>query len=192
MPAVGDLCCFIHKSVTINCDFRIGRATYIWHSSAFGGQFPIKIGSFTSIGSGVYCWTAESHDIEHISSYPFNKFLNLPLDYSELVLKPNGVNIGNDVYIGQGVRIMPGVSIADGAVVGARAVVARDIGPYEIHGGVANKLIKKRFKDPIIEALLQIKWWKWPKEKIARNMRFFNLNLKDINDPNILFEAIID
>ncbi|KJV62479.1 putative chloramphenicol O-acetyltransferase [Rickettsia amblyommatis str. Darkwater] len=66
--------------------------------------------------------------------------------------------------------IMPGIKIADGAVVGARSLVTKNIGAYEIWGGNPAKLIKKRFSDDNIAKLLQIKWWDWSVDKIKQNL----------------------
>lgn len=66
--------------------------------------------------------------------------------------------------------IMPGIKIADGAVVGARSLVTKNIGAYEIWGGNPAKLIKKRFSDDDIAKLLQIKWWDWSVDKIKQNL----------------------
>ncbi|AFC69973.1 acetyltransferase [Rickettsia amblyommatis] len=65
---------------------------------------------------------------------------------------------------------MPGIKIADGAVVGARSLVTKNIGAYEIWGGNPAKLIKKRFSDDNIAKLLQIKWWDWSVDKIKQNL----------------------
>ncbi len=66
--------------------------------------------------------------------------------------------------------IIPGVKIADGAIVGARSLVIKNIGAYEIWGGNPAKLIKKRFSDDDIAKLLQIKWWDWNDDKIKQNL----------------------
>ena len=78
--------------------------------------------------------------------------------------------IGNDVWIGFEAVILAGVMIGDGAIIGTRAVVTKDVPPYTIVGGVPAKPIKKRFDEDVISDLLCIKWWDWPKEKIARNI----------------------
>lgn len=78
--------------------------------------------------------------------------------------------IGNDVWIGYEAVILAGVTIGDGAVIGARAVVTKDVPPYTIVGGVPARPIKKRFSDRTIADLLEIKWWDWPRERIARNL----------------------
>lgn len=76
------------------------------------------------------------------------------------------VIIGNDCLVGYEAMIMSGVTIGDGAIVAARAVVTRDVEPYAIVGGNPAKLIKYRFDEPTREALLRIRWWDWPDEKI--------------------------
>lgn len=45
-----------------------------------------------------------------------------------------------------------------------------DVPPYTIVGGIPARPIRKRFDDKTISRLLQIKWWDWPKERIAENM----------------------
>ena len=185
---IADYFCFIHKATKINCNLTIGKGSYINHSGVLGGRFPIKIGAFSSIAADLYCWTYESHDINHVSSYPFKQWMDIDINYSEIVEKPNGVEIGNDVYIGHQVRIMPGVKIADGAVIAARSVVSKNVAAYEIVGGVPNKIIKKRFSDPVIGVLQEICWWNWSLEKIKRNINFFNLDLAKISQQNLNFE----
>jgi len=80
--------------------------------------------------------------------------------------------IGNDVWLGAESLIMPGIKIADGAVIATRAVVTKDIGPFEIWGGNPAKFIKKRFSDDQIEKLLQIKWWDWDVDTLKRNIHY--------------------
>lgn len=58
--------------------------------------------------------------------------------------------------------------IGDGAIVAARAVVAGDVEPYTIVGGVPAKPIRKRFDPETIRRLEQLRWWDWPREKLRR------------------------
>ena len=37
-------------------------------------------------------------------------------------------------------------------------------------GGVPAKPIRQRFSNPDIAQLLELRWWDWPKEKIARTI----------------------
>ena len=80
-----------------------------------------------------------------------------------------------------GATIMPGVNIGTGAVIGSGAVVTKNVGPYEIAVGVPAKVIKKRFPDATIEALLASAWWNWDRAMLEE--RF-----KDLYDVNLFIE----
>jgi chloramphenicol O-acetyltransferase type B len=116
------------------------------------------IGKFCAIASGVKFMMGGNQGYNHnFTSFPleilhkdFDGYKNSsPIAYE---IKGN-TKIGNDVWIGAEALIMPGIKIADGAVIGARAVVTKNIGPYEIWGGNPARLIKKRFSDDIVEPL---------------------------------------
>ena len=53
--------------------------------------------------------------------------------------------IERDVWLGYGALINSGVTVGRGAIVAARAVVTKDVPPYEIHAGVPAKKIADRF-----------------------------------------------
>ena len=133
------------------------------------------IGKFCSIACGVkFLFNSANHTLCSLSAYPF------PLFFEEWGLEKKNVTdswdnkgdivVGNDVWIGYEAVILSGVTIGDGAVIGARAVVTKDVPPYTIVGGVPAKPIKKRFSDESIKKLQSIRWWDWPKEKIAENI----------------------
>ena len=54
------------------------------------------------------------------------------------------IAIGNHVWIGVIVYIGPGVTIGENAVIGANVVVTRNVGPFEIWGGVPARLIRRK------------------------------------------------
>jgi chloramphenicol O-acetyltransferase type B len=116
----------------------------------------------------------QGHNYEWIASYPLD-FLEEDFDnYNHVRPKAQKLkgdtSIGNDVWIGAESMIMPGLKIADGAVIGARSLLTKNVGPYEIWGGNPAKLIKKRFSDEEIEKLLEIKWWDFSIEQIKANL----------------------
>jgi phosphonate metabolism protein (transferase hexapeptide repeat family) len=81
--------------------------------------------------------------------------------------RQDAVTIGHDVWLGHGVYVMPGAAIAAGSVVTRN----RPVGPYEIAAGSPAKPIKKRFSDRIIDRLLKIRFWDWPREKLEQGFK---------------------
>lgn len=135
----------------------------------------LQIGKFCSIACGVkFLFNSANHTLSSLSTYTF------PLFFEEWGLEKKDVTnawdnkgdivIGNDVWIGYEAVILAGVTIGDGAIIGTRAVVTKDVPPYTIVGGVPAKPIKKRFSEETTSALLEIQWWNWSKERIARNI----------------------
>ena len=135
----------------------------------------LQIGKFCSIACGAkFLFNSANHTLSSLSTYPF------PLFFEEWGLEKKDVTnawdnkrdiiIGNDVWIGYEAAILAGVTIGDGAIIGTRAVVTKDVPPYTIVGGVPAKPIKKRFSEETISALLEIQWWNWSEERIARNI----------------------
>lgn len=133
------------------------------------------IGKFCSIGCGArFLFNSANHTMKSLSTYPFPLFFEeWSLDKKDIIDSwdnKGDIVIGNDVWIGYEAVIMAGVTIGDGAIIGTRAVVTKDVPPYAIVGGVPAKMIKKRFTEETIVSLQKIKWWNWPKDKIARNI----------------------
>jgi chloramphenicol O-acetyltransferase type B len=147
------------------------------------------IGKFCSIASGVKFIMGgnQGHNHNFFTLYPpevlredFDGYKNS----SSIAYERKGDTVvGNDVWIGVEALILPGLKIADGAVIGARSVVTKNVGPYEIWAGNPAKLIRKRFSDDVIELLLKIRWWNWKIEKIVSHM-----DLLMSNDEGFAFE----
>ncbi len=130
------------------------------------------IGSFCSIGSGASFIMAgnQGHRHDWISSFPF--FYMTPKierfhGANDGLQRSGDTTVGNDVWIGSEAMIMPGVTIGDGAVIGSRALVTKDVSPYNVVGGNPAKLIRQRFSENEIDMLLEIKWWDWDENKLS-------------------------
>ena len=133
------------------------------------------MGKFCSIACGAkFLFTSANHTQKSLSTYPFPIFFDeWDLDVEDITSawdRKGDIIIGNDVWIGYEAVIMSGVTIGDGAIIGARSVVTKDIPPYTIVGGVPARQIRRRFSEETIAALLELKWWNWPREKIARKI----------------------
>ncbi len=132
------------------------------------------IGNFCSIGSGAVFMMAgnQGHRSDWISTFPFfyqddENFA----DASDGFVRAGDTVIGNDVWIGSEAMIMAGVTIGDGAIIASRAVVTKDVAPYEVVGSNPAKHIKFRFSPEQIEMLLEMLWWNWSDEQLKGAMR---------------------
>lgn len=142
----------------------------------------IKIGNFCSIAAGntLEMGISRSHNYHNVTHYQLHYIdWKVPTNFFPVYNGSFKVNIGNDVWIGRGCFLKTTkpekpLIIGDGAVVAADSVVVKSVPPYAIVGGNPAKIIKYRFPEKIIEALLRIKWWDWDLDKIHDNFKYFN------------------
>lgn len=129
----------------------------------------VLIGNYTSIGHRVTWSLGLNHDYHHFTNCPLGSILaGDPID--EQYYKScnhHQIVIGHDVWIGSDAIIMGGVHIGNGAVIGAGTVVTKDVPAYAIVVGNPGRIIKYRFPREIGEALMRIRWWNWPHEKVV-------------------------
>jgi virginiamycin A acetyltransferase len=181
-----DRLCFL-KNLVKNPNIEIGDYTYYddfsdvrnfeknvkYHFDFIGDK--LIIGKFCMIASDVtFIMNGANHLSSSVSSYPFAIFgegWEHAMEGKSYPSKGNTV-IGNDVWIGYRATIMPGVKIGDGAIIAANATITRDVPPYAIVGGNPAQLIRKRFSDPEIEALLEFKWWDKDIEWITEHVQW--------------------
>ena len=137
----------------------IGKGSYVGYNALISNT---TIGKFCSIGPNLSCgWGM--HPISGISTSPafFSTMKQAGFTYSKTdkFEERKRITIGNDVFIGWNVTILDGVTIGDGAVIGAGAVVSKDIPPYAIAVGCPIQIVKYRFSQEKIDALLASNWW---------------------------------
>ena len=152
-------------------DFQ--RNNVLYHYPVNGDR--LVIGKFCSIACGVkFLFNSANHALRPLSTYPFPLFFeewNRPVERLAEAWDNHGdIVVGNDVWIGYEAVILAGVTIGDGAIIGARAVVTKDVAPYTIVGGIPAKPIRRRFDDETVGALLALRWWDWPAERIAESI----------------------
>jgi acetyltransferase-like isoleucine patch superfamily enzyme len=140
-------------------DVEIGKYSYVSFNSII---YHTSIGRYCSIGPNVVVGYGD-HPIDMISTSPHVYLNDLIYEKHEIdtFLVPHfkKVQIENDVWVGANVYIKNGVKIGNGAIIGAGSVVLKDVGDYEIFGGVPAKFIRKRFDDIVINLLLKTNWW---------------------------------
>ncbi len=156
------------------------KENILYHFDFTGDK--LIIGKFCSLATKTkFIMNGGNHRIDALSTYPFVIFSEdwkgrFP-EEDDFPMKGDTV-IGNDVWTGYNCTIMSGVKIGDGAVIAAEAVVSADVPPYAIVAGNPARIIRMRFSDDVIAALLRIRWWEWDIQKITRH-------LPDISGNNI-------
>jgi virginiamycin A acetyltransferase len=152
---------------------RFAEKCVLYHFDFIGDR--LLIGRFCAIAAGAtFIMNGANHAMTGFSTYPFQIFgagweAGFDAGAYRSGLKGDTV-IGNDVWIGMDATIMPGVAIGHGAVVAAKSVVTADVPPYAIVGGNPARILRHRFDAATVAALLDIAWWDWDAEKIARNL----------------------
>ncbi|HEY5409513.1 MAG TPA: CatB-related O-acetyltransferase [Caulobacteraceae bacterium] len=154
----------------------------------------LTMGRYCSIAHDVDAVFAH-HPMELVSTSPFAHQRRFP--FVELFVNEHGGEaplavkgrqrahpvLEHDVWIGAHSSILPGVTIATGAVVGANSVVTRSVGPYEIVAGNPARLVRRRFSDEVVEALLESEWWLY---------RLTDLHGLDLAHPDQFAEAFLE
>lgn len=187
-PMGDDRCVFIRPVLTPGSKVDAGEYSYYDASEDTGGfedtrvlyafgQERLRIGRFCSIAAGVtFVMPGANHIHSGPTAFPFFDFGG---DWQHELLDPliergpaatRDTVVGNDVWIGREAVVMPGVTIGDGAVIGARAVVAKDVGPYQVVVGNPGKAVRSRYTPEQIEELLAAKWWDWPIDAVSRRL----------------------
>ena len=146
----------------------------------------VKIGAFCSLADNVIIG-GSAHPIDWVSSSPvfYAGRDSVKKKFSEFEREPDkNTVIGNDVWIGDRAIIKAGVTVGDGAVIGMGCVVTKDVPPYAIVAGVPAKVIRYRFDNETIDALLKSRWWELSDtelEKHAKSIRFPNAFLDEVS-----------
>ncbi|MDQ3141071.1 MAG: CatB-related O-acetyltransferase [Bacteroidota bacterium] len=155
----------------------VGEYTYISINSTIVAT---DIGKFCSIGPNFKCgWGI--HPTNGLSTSPMfystKKQNGFSLSSEDKVIEQKRICIGNDVFIGMNVVVLDGVKIGDGAIIGAGTIVAKDVPPYAIMVGSPAIILRKRFDEKTIEALLEIQWWNFSDEKLKEvEAGFFDID----------------
>lgn len=109
---------------------KIGRNSIVGNDCFLDGRLGLEIGNNVNIGGHVQIFTV-GHDP---NSPTFGT-------------KGGSVRVADRAYIASRATILPNVKIGEGAVVAAGAVVAKDVPPYTIVGGVPATVIGQRPRD---------------------------------------------
>ena len=135
----------------------------------------VLIGHWSSIAPDADFYVGGLHPTQWVSQYGIREMFDLPGAYSgDMPWSKGDIVVGSDCWVTNNSTILSGVTIGDGAVVGTQAVVTRDVAPYEIVAGNPARVVGQRFEDHQIEALLRIRWWEWPLERVLAEVDWLN------------------
>jgi len=157
--------------MNIQHSLQLGAFSY----AVSGFYFACRIGRYCSFGEQVQIGR-HAHPLNWVSSspffyWPYEQVLDqqFPSDCDVVPhrdYKRQGppvqlqhTHIGNDVWIGHGAFILPGVNIGHGAAIAAKAVVTKDVPPYAIVAGSPARVVRMRFPEKQVDALLESDWW---------------------------------
>lgn len=148
------------------------ESNVLYHFPFIGDK--LVIGKFCAIAKDVkFIMNGANHKVSGFSTYPFQIFGNgwekvMPNE-GDLPYKGDTL-IGNDVWIGYEATIMPDVTVGSGTIIASKSVVTTDVPAYSVVGGNPAKVIKSRFDESTINALLDIAWWDWSAEEITAKL----------------------
>jgi len=111
---------------------KVGDSFSINTGCVIDGRGGITIGNNVMIGPNTVI----------VSSFHQFEQVNKPMNSYDHIFSP--VIIKDDVWIGANVFIKCGITINSHSVIAAGSVVTKDVGEYEIVGGVPAKFISKR------------------------------------------------
>jgi virginiamycin A acetyltransferase len=146
----------------------------VQHHYEFSGDH-LHIGGFCAFATGVRIFmNGANHAMGGFSTYPFDIFgggWEAGFDPAIYTAETRGdTMIGADVWVGAEALILPGTRIGPGAIVAARSVVSGNVPPYAIVAGNPGRVVRRRFDDATVEALLDVAWWDWPAARISAHL----------------------
>jgi acetyltransferase-like isoleucine patch superfamily enzyme len=112
----------LHQKLSVGCECLIGSNCFIDLAG------PVTIGNQVGVGTEVMLITG-AHEIGN----PTNRLG---------VLMPQPIVIEDGVWLGARCTVLPGVTVGRGAVVAAGAVVAKDVEPNALVGGVPARVLR--------------------------------------------------
>jgi acetyltransferase-like isoleucine patch superfamily enzyme len=127
----------------------------------------LVVGDYSSLSETAIVMIGGFHPIDRVTTYPLRINWQLPGAGSDGYPGSRGDTvIGSDVWLTQRTFVSGGVTIGDGAVIAAGAVVVKDVPAYAVVGGNPARVLRYRHSPEQRAALIQIRWWDWPEERV--------------------------
>jgi putative colanic acid biosynthesis acetyltransferase WcaF len=126
---------------------KVGAQVNIYNSAIIYLPWNLTISDYSSIGENTYIYNLGKIHIGEKATISQRAHLCAGThDYNDPslpLLKPP-IMVGDQAWVCADAFVGPGVTVGEGAIVAARAVVVKDVSPWDIVGGNPAKFIKKR------------------------------------------------
>jgi len=129
---------------------KIGQGCRVLPDCRIWAPWNLTMGNYSVLADGVDCYTMAEINIGSYVTVSQRAFIctgSHDITKKNIPLVTAPVKIDDYVWVCAESFISPGVTVKKGAVVGARSVVTRDIGSYEVVGGNPAVFIKQRVLD---------------------------------------------
>jgi putative colanic acid biosynthesis acetyltransferase WcaF len=126
---------------------RIGRNVHVHASCRIWAPWNLTLADHSCLGPDVDCYCVAPITIgPHgtISQYAHLCTASHDFEHPHMPLTTAPIRVGSQAWICAGAFVAPGLTIGDGAVVGARAVVTRDVCPWQVVAGNPATCVKQR------------------------------------------------
>lgn len=126
---------------------RVGHNVHIYNSAVIYMPWNFEIGNWSCIGEEVLIYNLGRVSIGNRATVSHRAHLCAGThDYSDvnLPLLKLPIRIDDQVWICADSFVGPGTHVGEGAILGARAVVMRDVEPWDIVAGNPARVVKKR------------------------------------------------
>ena len=126
---------------------KVAKGAHPYPSAKIWAPWNLQIGSDSSLGDHVDCYCVDRITIGSgvtVSQYTFLCAATHDYQSPQMPLATAPIVVKDGAWLCAGSFLAPGVTIGQGAVVGARAVVTRDVGDWNIVAGNPAKFVKKR------------------------------------------------
>lgn len=195
---LSDLYSLTDAAAIVAGNIRGPRLKWEIKGSALSGKYSSINGEFTARGTvriGKYCAFGRHVALisgNHRTDMPNQQvWFNDRFGFTRTTETKGPIEVGHNVWIGDKVNVLSGVQIGHGSVIGAGATVVKSMPPFSIVGGNPAREIRRRFRESVIAQMLEIGWWDWDDERIARNKSFFELSLSPTDDFD-LHSVVVD
>ena len=161
---------------------EVGARTKVAESSFGDYSYVVNDSDIIYTTIGKYCSIA-AHTRINPGNHPLDRVMLSHVSYrsSAYGLGPDDpaffdwrrasrVTLGHDVWVGHGAIVLPGVTIGSGAAIGAGTIVTKDVPAFAVMVGNPGRVIRLRFAEEIVAALLRLAWWDWPHERVGTAM----------------------